>query len=706
MRRMSGAVLGVALALILSALAASSASATLGLGCYKVDKEKGNWNSGCKTEAGILKGEWVLAKGTGITETPNLECVEIVGSLTGAYSDNKCTKTESNGKFTTVAIPSLPLGCYKVDGENTTLKEVIKGNWNKGCEKPEAGNLKGEYVLGKGTGFREASNLECVEIDGTVLTGGYKDKECKEQVTKAGEDGKFTTVVIPSLKCFKVDGENAEKVKIKGNWNKGCTKETKALEGEYVLGLSTGFKKGEHLECVFVDGPVLTGGYEDSECTKLVKSGEDGAFTTVEFELAGANCKNVTGSGSTLQTKQQEEWTTKWAEAGSPKCSAIVSVGYNKGVLGGIGSGQGLKEWGMPGKKLEPALSSYESLDGFVGTDDPPSRTLLLEGKEASESWVLTVPVVAAPVAVIVHLPVNEVEGAGKCHYEAPAKLEVTQKLLNELWAGKFKNWEEVLKDWKFPVVSAGCAEKEIKHKVRSDSSGTSYAFKLWLCQIEGGRTKCPTWEEKPEILSDAAVWPAGTKAETKTGANENKGSSGEIKAVEETAGSVGYVNFANAESEGGFVKYKAGELKFWLKIENKPGEFTEPGTSTGAGNCPTTLTAVQKEELPTIKAGEDTAEWEKFDLSSTAVEEGKYAGCTLTYDEAWEKYLTTLLKAAAAYGSEALAEETANTVKNYLLWVIGGTAGEGQTVIASGYTKLPSEVQKKAKEAVELIKT
>ena len=426
-----------------------------------------------------------------------------------------------------------------------------------------------------------------------------------------------------------------------------------------------------------------------------------GATAALPDAASAAACKNITGSGSTLQTKQQELWSEKWKAGGSPKCSAGVTVGYNSGTLGGIGSGQGLQEWGMPGKKLEPKLASTEKLDAFVGTDDPPTRSLLLEGKEASESWVLTVPVVAAPVAALVHLP------EGTCTYTAPASLNVTQKELNEVWLGKFANWKALLEHWKFTGVAAACESLTIKHKVRSDSSGTSFAFKNWLCEIEGGATKCPKWEEKAEILTDAAVWPAATSAETEyeeAGKHANKGSGGEIKAVEKTEGSVGYVNFANAKAEGGFAKYSSTAKKFWLKIEDKSGEFAEPGTSTGAGNCPTGLTSTQKAALPSIKAGEDTAEWSKFHLSSTAVEEGKYAGCTLTYDELWEKYLTTILEKEANYGSATLAGENGETAKNYFLWILGATAGEGQTVIAEGYTKLPTEVQKKAKETAELV--
>ncbi len=419
-----------------------------------------------------------------------------------------------------------------------------------------------------------------------------------------------------------------------------------------------------------------------------------------------AACKNTTASGSTLQTKQQETWDKKWSSLGSPKCSGkTVLVEYNKPK--GTGSGQGLKEFGMPGEVLLPKESSNGStLDGFIGTDDPPTEAQLLEAKKASEAWALTVPVVSAPVAAIVHLPESS------CTIDAPKELNVTQKQINELWLGKAGGstpttllWSETLKAWKYTVLS-GCTQP-VLHKVRSDGSGTSYAWKNWLCEVEGGKTKCPTWEEKPEILTDAAVWPKATRAETTWGAGkENKGSGGEIEAVAETPGSVGYVNYANAKSEPAgspFTEYKTTAKKFWLKLEDAPSEFAEPGTPT-LGNCPATLSATQKSELPTVLGGKDTAIWSNFHLSSTKVNEtGTYPACTLTYDVSWESYLTTKLKEAGNYGSGS--EETGETVKNYLGWVLEATGGQASGNLAEGFAKLPTEVSKKGTEAVTLIK-
>jgi ABC-type phosphate transport system substrate-binding protein len=440
--------------------------------------------------------------------------------------------------------------------------------------------------------------------------------------------------------------------------------------------------------------------------TAACLGGITAGLAAVTPTAALATCKSpVTGSGSTLQTKQQEKWAAAWKAEKSPKCEPAAEVTIEYNLEKGTGSKQGLEEWGMAGGELLPALSANKTkLDGFVGTDDPPVEGLTLEGRTASESTVLTVPVVAAPVAAMMHLP------GGTCTYTAPAALEVTQAQLNALWLNKLgvtkaseENWSKVLTALGFTGVSAGCESQKVKHKARKDGSGTSYAFKYFLCQVESA-TGC-TGAEWKTFANDSNEWPTNTEVEALY-----EGTGALVKAVAETEGSVGYANYQNVRTEPKvkeFTPYSATAKRFWLKLEDQAGKFGEPGKGTEEGkegNCPTELTTEQQGELPTVAEGlEDTADWSSFHLSGKVVKTEKtYALCTLTYDEEWENYLTTNLKGAKGYESETAAENTALTVENFILWILG-TKGQ-VTNLEQGYSKLPEEVKTKANEIDSLV--
>jgi ABC-type phosphate transport system substrate-binding protein len=376
----------------------------------------------------------------------------------------------------------------------------------------------------------------------------------------------------------------------------------------------------------------------------------------------------LTGSGSSLQASQQTHWTGSYTPC---------TVTYTS-----TSSGKGLEEFGMPGGKLVPRLTP---MDGFVGTDDPPTKALLKEGNEASETNPITVPVIAAPVAVIFHLPSGCVPTS--------SEFVVGNTVLSELWLGKYKNWDEFLTAAGVSVESATNCTKEttIKKEVRSDSSGTSFAFKQYLSQINS--------TEWSSFVSDAETWPTGTAAlTTHSGGTLNEGSGGEATAVSAETGSVGYVNEANAVSAS-FKAYAAKATTFWARIRNT-GAAGEPVSGT-KGNCPSTLTTAlttaQKEEAK----GEGTEGtfgpvWATVHLANKGTSTA-YPLCTLTYDVGWakEKYKTTKLEAALIYGTKAA--EIGEAAKAYFAFMVSST--EGQSKVAEYYSALPSAIQAIAAE-------
>lgn len=402
-------------------------------------------------------------------------------------------------------------------------------------------------------------------------------------------------------------------------------------------------------------------------------------------------CEKIAGSGSSLQAAQQSKWIEKKGKFVGCTPSEEPVITYLS-----TSSGAGLEEFGM--EKGNKVLKPREGhLDAFVGTDDPPNKATLLQAKEATtegaeSTKAITVPTVAAPVSVIIHPPAECVPTA--------AEFKLTNEVLDKLWIGFYANWKTFLT----AAVGAGgfeektakaCENAVIKHEVRSDSSGTSFAFKQYLSQIDATE-----WNSVgKEFVTDEPTWPVGTGkiTEHEEGGKKvpNKGSGGEAKAVGLEAGSVGYVNLANA-AEGEFIKYAAKGTKFWARIRNA-GAAGDPEGTGKVGNCPeaVTLTAKQKEEAKGEGAeGVNGPNWSTVHLASTGTA-GFYPICTLTYDVGWEAYTVKKLEAAEEYNKKGTAVE--NTSELYFIFMTG--SGQAVGKIANYYSKLPEGIVAVAKE-------
>jgi ABC-type phosphate transport system substrate-binding protein len=399
--------------------------------------------------------------------------------------------------------------------------------------------------------------------------------------------------------------------------------------------------------------------------------------------LAAVTCANVTGSGSTLQSTQQENWIKEVSlgaisKGGATECSAAPTIGYN--LPTGTGSGQGLLEFGMPGGVLVPAESSNKStLDAYVGTDDPPSEASWLEGEKAAGTKPWAAAMVAAPVAIIVHPPSG-------CKIKG--EVSVTNANLSKVFAGEAITWEEFLG---VGNVEGTCTGQPMRD-VRSDSSGTSFALKQYLCQenpaLWGKVTLAEECETGKEFVTDAATWPkeaeAGKEAllkhpnkETPPKEVENQGSGGMVEAVENEVGSVGYVNLANAAAGGKFVLSTASAPLFWVNVEG-----IDPLKVTGTkneGNCPTTKTLTTAE-----KTEAEAGTWVKIHLAKVGLGGTTYPLCTLTYDIGWASYTTTTLEKEYATKGAAVGA----TAKLYFKYMAS------QAAIAEYYAKVPSTIQ------------
>jgi ABC-type phosphate transport system substrate-binding protein len=406
-------------------------------------------------------------------------------------------------------------------------------------------------------------------------------------------------------------------------------------------------------------------------------------------------CESTTGSGSTLQNSmQQEVWTkaannTKFLSSGSKACNKpIAEVKYNAGGAG-TGSGQGLEEWGFADEALHPTLSANGAkLDGYIGSDVPPSTKEEQKAGVAGGTTIETVPVLDAPVAMLIHPP-------AACKVTS-TKFTVTNLQWDKLWLGESGSWEAFLKA--IGGSFTGTCTAEIIHEVRSDGSGTSFAFKQYLSHIQ---TK--PWSS---FVSSADEWPTKTMAskEHPEGATKvpNKGGKGESMAVALAEGSIGYANAADSQGSG-FGPYAKGTKIFWASVQDNGtveagAKFAEPtvveeneaGQKTG--NCPGVLP-----EGFASPAKAEQPNWSNVQQAFPKVAEKTYSICTLTYDEFWGKYTTEQLKGVNNYNS--LGESVGNTMRRYCEFMVGTEGQEDLKTKIQNYSPLPAEVDTRAAE-------
>jgi len=423
--------------------------------------------------------------------------------------------------------------------------------------------------------------------------------------------------------------------------------------------------------------------------------------------LPVVNCAAITGSGSSLQAEQQTLWTSLVGTVGFllkiNKLTEECSPGNPAISYTATSSGKGLAEFGAGTSVLEPkeAGNAALKLDAYIGTDDPPTKAQLGEMKVAAGTAAWTTAVVAAPIAMIVHLP----SGCEVTTTEVP----IPNKVLNEAWLGKFANWKtfltaiETANGLKFKEATAkvSCEGSPVLLEVRSDNSGTSYAFKQYLCQFEIASWQVPAkgCEQDGEFINDSKKWPAAVSETHKAGILNEKGK-GEVEAVEEEPGSLGYANLADAVKGKftSFLKKPVGASIFWAQVENATAAREPEGATAGTGNCTATYT------FPTgVEAEAKKGEWEKVHYGNPAATTG-YQICTFTYDVGWENYLVTNLEKDYG-GTLKAAEETGNTAQGYFEYMVRSTEGQAATAIAPDYNALPANVDKVAVEDAEKLK-
>ena len=179
----------------------------------------------------------------------------------------------------------------------------------------------------------------------------------------------------------------------------------------------------------------------------------------------------------------------------------------------------------------------------FGATDEP------IKAAEAAkvDRGVVQIPMVGGSIAVAYNKP--------------GCDLKLTQKQVVDIFLGNIDDWKQLK-----------CAAGPISVAHRSDGSGTTFAFTNSLSNFS------PEWKSKVGE-GKSVQWPVGI------GGKGNEGVSG---VIQQTPGSIGYLN----------QSYVRGVIKA-AAIQNKAGKFVKPTALSGAAG-------LDNIKLDAMNAGED----------------------------------------------------------------------------------------------------
>jgi phosphate transport system substrate-binding protein len=311
----------------------------------------------------------------------------------------------------------------------------------------------------------------------------------------------------------------------------------------------------------------------------------------------------ISGAGSTFAAPVYQQWASSLPG---------VTVNYQA-----VGSGAGII-----------ALAS-KTVD--FGASDPPL-------KPADESALSKV---GPPVQIPMFL------GAITVSYNVPglaAGLKLDGKAISDIYLGKVKSWNDPELTALNPGMKLPSTAITVIH--RSDSSGTTAGFTGFLAAVD------PEFKSKVGEGKDVP-WPTGTGA---------KGNAGVAAAIQQTTGSVGYVEQA----------YALAHNFTYASVKNKAGNFVLPtlasATAAGEGLTVPANLGIKIKNPPGANAYPIT--------SQTFV---------MVYKD--------MCKAALPGG-----ESAAKGVAKFLEYGLG----QGQTILAQAdYAALPAAILAKSKEAL-----
>jgi phosphate transport system substrate-binding protein len=244
-----------------------------------------------------------------------------------------------------------------------------------------------------------------------------------------------------------------------------------------------------------------------SSSSTAASSASSTPSTTATAVSTGAG--TISGAGSTFAAPVYEQWASSLSG---------LTVNYQA-----VGSGAG--------------ITAVESKTVDFGASDPPLKAADEEAIAKNGSTAVQIPMFLGAITVSYNLP------------GVKTGLKLDGKTIADIYLGTVKTWDDAEIKALNPGVTLPSTSITVIH--RSDSSGTTAGFTGFLAAVD------PEFKSKVGEGKDVQ-WPTGTGA---------KGNAGVAGAVQQTTGSIGYVEQAYAL-----------EHKFtYAAVKNKAGAFVEP---------------------------------------------------------------------------------------------------------------------------------
>lgn len=202
--------------------------------------------------------------------------------------------------------------------------------------------------------------------------------------------------------------------------------------------------------------------------------------------------------------------------------------------------------WAQAYQKATGTSLAYEPIGSSAGLKKIRARETHFGASDVAPSdaeltrdGLIVFPVAITGIAPVVNLPKVR-----------DGQLRLTGDVLARIFLGEITQWNAPDIEKLNPGNSL--SDAPIKVVVRADGSGTTYNFSDYLAKMS------PAWKAKYGVKT-SFDWPANFMT--------LKGSDGVVKAVKETAGAIGYVDY-------GYVR---DNLLVTVQLKNLEGEFTKP---------------------------------------------------------------------------------------------------------------------------------
>lgn len=332
--------------------------------------------------------------------------------------------------------------------------------------------------------------------------------------------------------------------------------------------------------------------YSPAHVSRWVKAGFAAVLLCGGFTLPyAARADEITGAGSSFAAPLYQAWS-----AAAPS-GVDVRVNYQT-----IGSGAGQNQ-------------ILAGTVDFGASDAPMGHARLVAG------GLVQVPTAIGGVVVTANVP-GVADGA----------LRLSGPVLAAIYAGTITQWN----DARIAALNPGVKlpDQVIAPLHRADGSGTTYVFTDYLAHVS------PEWKNGVGKGTSVA-WPVGAGA---------RGNDGIAAYVQNTAGSIGYLEYA----------YAARNHLALVQMQNHDGFFVSPSATSFAQAA-------------------QSAQWDEADLTAALSDvEGA---------QSWPIITTTYV----LFPATATADNQGQAVRRFFRWgLVGGEAVTGQL----DYVPLPEQIR------------